>query len=119
MPNKPQHRLSVGFWRTLWQLLVLLRPFPALFLVLLSVIEAVLVSKGIQDIALAVSEPVFAPGKLMLRHVNLQLVKLLASTTSSLLISSTHYLSEQPLFQQHCTCATLWPNLQVSGWQSC
>ncbi len=35
-----------GFWRMLWRLLVLLRPFPAIFLVALSVAEAVVVAKG-------------------------------------------------------------------------
>ena len=35
-----------GFWRMLWRLFVLLRPFPAIFLVVLSVAEAVVVAKG-------------------------------------------------------------------------
>lgn len=35
-----------GFWRMLWRLLVLLRPFPAIFLVVLSFAEAVVVAKG-------------------------------------------------------------------------
>ena len=61
MPNKPQQRISVGFWRTLWQLLVLLRPFPALFLVLLSILEAILVSKGIHSKALAALCPEQVP----------------------------------------------------------
>ena len=48
MASKQQPRHSVGFWCTLWQLVLLLRPFLALLLVVLSIIEAVLVSKGDQ-----------------------------------------------------------------------
>ena len=39
-------RDSAGFWHTLWRLLVLLRPFPAVLLVVLSVGEAIVVAKG-------------------------------------------------------------------------
>ncbi|KAL0041425.1 hypothetical protein WJX79_002885 [Trebouxia sp. C0005] len=38
-------RTHRGFWRMLWRLLGLLRPFPAIFLVVLSVAEAVVVAK--------------------------------------------------------------------------
>lgn len=39
-------RYSVGFWHTLWRLLVLLRPFPAVLLVVLSIGEAIVVAEG-------------------------------------------------------------------------
>ena len=46
MASKQPQRLSKGFCGTLWQLLVLLRPLPALFMVALSFLEALLVFKG-------------------------------------------------------------------------
>lgn len=46
MASKPQQRLPIGFCGMLWRLLVLLRPLPALFLVALSFLEAILVFKG-------------------------------------------------------------------------
>lgn len=46
MASKPQQRPPIGFCGMLWRLLVLLRPLPALFLVALSFLEAILVFKG-------------------------------------------------------------------------
>lgn len=46
MACKPRHRPSIDFCRTLWHLIVLVQTFLALLLVLLSVLEAVLQSKG-------------------------------------------------------------------------
>ncbi len=46
MAGMSKFRTYRGFWRMLWRLLVLLRPFPAIFLVALSVAEAVVVAKG-------------------------------------------------------------------------
>ena len=46
MSQELQQRDAQGFWRMLWHLLVLLRPFPAVFLVLLSVAEAMIVARG-------------------------------------------------------------------------
>lgn len=46
MVCKPQPNLPGGVFGMLWKLLVLLRPFPALYLIALSFLEAVLVFKG-------------------------------------------------------------------------
>ena len=46
MASKQPQRLPKGFCGMLWQLLVLLRPLPALFLVALSILEAILVFQG-------------------------------------------------------------------------
>lgn len=46
MVCKPQPNLPGCVFGMLWQLLVLLRPFPALYLIALSFLEAVLVFQG-------------------------------------------------------------------------
>lgn len=81
MASKPQQRLPISFCGMLWRLLVLLRPLPALFLVALSFLEAILVFKGGCQVSKHLASACSALCKDNLRLAYLQLAKLLASTT--------------------------------------
>lgn len=73
-----------GFYATFWQLIRILKPFPAALLVALSILETALVAKGTHTRC-------NTSGEILLDVLNLfmlQLVKCQGNTTSSLWIDS-------------------------------